>query len=693
MILILTLASIILLFLFYSSINKNNVILNVAVSFATYISIFIIASSFLFWANKYSPIFLATITAIVSSLFFVISFIKNKKVSFLFSAEKTFIPIAIFLAILPFVLHKFGIFGTGQDEGIYQIKSYLFMNGFYDNYINFDFLNSMSKEFKTSFLKEINENLFNLYETNVNDTTFVMHGVYSYSAILANFGKIFGLSRMGYVNTLLVASFIVIFYNILRNLKVGIIGSTSLTFLSVISPLFIWVNKSALSENVLIVLVVTYVFFILDRKREESSSILSSLPIVAFSFIHISIYVVIPIFVLIYFMLYRTTAKKSYLVANIFILISFFVSYVMMSQIATKYTKMNYKFISSLKLNPTYVKYYILAFVTVLILISLFLLFKKSALNKIKITKNKKIIFEIAVRSCIIVLLAFLLKNSYSKILAGRISSFGNTTIFGFFVATGGIVFLVTFITLFIRPSIVLKNKNTTIIFFLYFYLVIIFATAFYPTINYYYYYGRYLIPYMFLIILMFAVFLESLKSSFVKIPIYVISLVLPFIAFFSYNEILRKYEDDTRISYSALNVLMDTFNKDDIIIIQNELINQVYYPMATKYKNVYPIVDNSLEKTINNIKKYDKKIYFINADWKANSDNTPREMIGLRLYENSLKHYNISNLKTHRIKTIKSYVSYIGKRHVTSVKKIPYPKNHDTYEYNIRVDEIGLEK
>ena len=139
------------------------------------------------------------------------------------------------LMIAAFLLassHRSGSYDTGQDEGLYQIRAMFYMNGIYDNEVSFpEYDRIINKWEKMEYMRHL-EGMDGLYlpeyadkeEENAGEEvaeeeteaateeeadgspegilTGRLHGVNTFSALLAMFGTLFGLKAIAYVPVL-----------------------------------------------------------------------------------------------------------------------------------------------------------------------------------------------------------------------------------------------------------------------------------------------------------------------------------------------------------------------------------------------------------------------------------------------------------------------------------------------------------
>ena len=172
----------------------------------------------------------------------------------------------------------------------------------------------------------------------------------------------FGAANMGGINLGLMFASIVLVYQICRKLSAGVILSTGIAVTFSISPVLVWVNKSTLTESVLIMLMLYFAYMVIcgtkrdedtynglvfddDEGRQNIVKLLSTLPIGAFCFFHISIYTILPMFFMIFIVLYIYDKSIMWLYNNLIMLGAYVVGFMFMLSWSKRYTTGNYKFI------------------------------------------------------------------------------------------------------------------------------------------------------------------------------------------------------------------------------------------------------------------------------------------------------------------------------------------------------------
>ena len=305
-----------------------------------------------------------------------------------------------------------------------------------------------------------------------------------------------------------------------------------------------------------------------------------------------------------------------------------------------------------------------------------------------------KIVFGILSRVLTAAAGYLFIQRSMKAIAEGYMTGFSATSPFAYLAAVAAAA-------LFIWPEMLFRSRKAMVCRIFYFYTVILFACVFHPSVTYYYYYSRYIVQYMFIILVMLGVVIENIRWSYIKYGIYIACTGIAIYLFTPYNKVLMENEDDTRISYEALDSLMKQFKKGDAVIVQPELMNQVFYALETATEaKVYTVLNGYIKHTVEVAGKTSDNVYFTSGDLKVPPGMEYKESMGLKLYSDSLEKYiqesdskgTETRLDTERVTSIDSYVSYIVKAKESRLTSMPYPLEHGRDDYKIRIDRCIIE-
>ena len=232
------------------------------------------------------------------------------------------LPILVCAGGFVLVAMKHELFGMGQDEGVYQTVAINFLNGVTDRQQDFPEYHTLSEAQQETFRNSVYSYLVGydigsraypdtVYDLSVSPVSGIYHGIPTYASLLAMWGKLFGMAQMQDVQTVFYGCTIFLVFFLCRNLKLRRSSTALACAAAAASPVVIWVAKSALTEGFLSVLMVLFLYFLTDEEHPRRQW-MSILPVVVFSCFHVSIYTILPLFVVLYGGMFWLTRRKSF---------------------------------------------------------------------------------------------------------------------------------------------------------------------------------------------------------------------------------------------------------------------------------------------------------------------------------------------------------------------------------------------
>ncbi len=577
--------------------KKRDIIENIVLAVVSYFSCYIVVSGLLFWGDAFR-IILAEGIVLGMELFVLLLSLKNISLKNMqWNIERNIIPLAICIVMLPFIWGKFEIYGMGQDEGVYQTQAIAFMEGNTNLQHEIESYHKVSTEKREEYLRIIQRKLVGFYlydeslptmdaENKIGDTSGFYHGVPTFSAILALWGKIAGMKNMADIQTILYFCSVFLIYYVAGNLGLGKLYQCIGTIIYAASPMVIWVSKATLTEMMLVCLMDMFLYY-LSEKDNKCFILASPIPIIAFSFFHITIYTVIPAIALLYFILYFYGRKEEYLIANIIVLIAFAAGIHMMVRVAATYSFV-YNFMPLYQLIGFINEENILAILIsgsvagVLVNIILYIIMKKGALtvnwDKAISYKASKISIRIVVTAALGLNIVVLLRMASES---GVIDALRFSTLIGYGLFAGFILLICAIFGMIIYAGDAVKEKNNMLIYFMFFYLVLVYAAVLRPRINYYYYYGRYLVPYVPCVILTGILTIRKIKKKAIQLVCVTGTVLIAALTIIVYDVPLINQKDDTRLSWQILTDCTHIFGEDDIVIVEQDIAPVLYLPLV----------------------------------------------------------------------------------------------------------------
>ena len=626
-----TILSITLLFLTLEIICKGtNTICLIAISTAFMLMLYCVVSGILFFFDCFSINRGLLFTNIGALLFFLLSIRENLDWSpTLLGGKKDLLLGGILIVAMLLTASKFELYGTGQDQGLYQAEAIELLCGHnevqhdleeyqvLDNKEERDAFSNMvynictgyyplkGREFPTVKTEDIKSAVSGMY-----------HGVQTFPALLALGGKLFGFSNMVQIQTIFFLCATIFLFYALGNLEIPIISQVGFTLLFVCSPLVIWISKSSFTEMSLTMLMSLYLYFLTENKNDNLKWMLG-IPLFAFAYIHVSFLLLVPCFVVIHLIKFMTSGKKEYLFANILCAIGLSTGYTMMAVIAPQYFFDN---CARLYIKPFVTAENILWWIWVMSIgffcVSMLVCRYQKIL--IKYWNEKKAMWIVGILSVVLLLFSFVygykigfLKKCDSidvsllhAYYGTGLKAFMHLTLYAIAMATGFFIFPAV-LFLFISKCILRRwESNFLTIAILFFYCVIVQSVFIRREIMYYYYYSRYLVFYIPIVCMLGAILAKSNRFLVWILGISFIPMLI-----FDYPVVTTK--DDTMWEWETLEDLKKVIPKDSAVILGTESVqkNMGLSIRAVTECSIFPLCSDAT-KQMETLKRYENVFY-----------------------------------------------------------------------------------
>ncbi len=567
--------------------KKENIVRLLVISVLGYFSLYIIVSGLLFWANAFSIMRALIIAAAAEGIFDIFKGIRHGIFQVEWEIKTYMIPFIIILCAMPFVLTKYEFFGMGQDEGVYQTQAIQFMYGYNDVQRDFEEYDMLeSEDAKEDFRVSLQEDLIGLYNYDtslpfaseakeISDVSAVFHGIPTFPALLGLFGKMFGIRHMSDIQTIFYICAVFLLYFILTDLNTKRVNRILCTILFAFSPLILWVSKSALTEIGITALILGFIYLVLSMKDEKIY--LSVIPLAAMCFFHLTIYTMFPVFVAVYLGLYAARKKPGYLIAAALLNTAFALGMTMTMMIAGTYS-FTYNFapvyrFPGISQENTALFFWIVSVLIYLICLILYVTREKLGWLRHACVRLKYVL----IRACLVggVLYQAVIILSRREKYQGGFGALRHLTLSGYGFSVGIVVPAVAGIIAVFCVKKVFSGLKGSVIALLFMYCILLYACYMKKDINYYYYYGRYLAPYISIVILFSASALELISKKIIGIAgICSLCILAP------YEKMLLTDKDDTRVTWDALENVIAQIRQDSIVIITRDNMKFYYLPL-----------------------------------------------------------------------------------------------------------------
>lgn len=619
--------------------KKKNAFESLIFGFVLFFCTYIIGSIALFEVNQFTLRRSMALTDLLSLLLIVIVVViecrkkTGQKFSVTikellpldFSLKPVCIPLLVCLAAFPFVHLQNGFFGMGQDQGVYQTVAINYMSGKtlrQQDFIEYQTL--PTEQLKKGFYEQVKSELGGydipnsdypetVYDRNVSKVSGIYHGIATFPAILALWGEVFGMSDMMGIQILFYFCTIFLTFFVCRNLKLKTLSCAAASVIVAAAPIVIWVAKSALTELFTAILLLLFLYFLTDNKNEKHKW-LSIVPIAIFGCYHVSIYTLVPIFLLIYAGLYLVKREKQYAILMLATPLVYFASYLLMKHIQPMYTMNNYRDIFVAGINVHNLSKVIVCVVIASLLICglyvLILKKKKAAFNEASFIESfeQSKLARISLQLLFIIPLLIIVLRSIMKF--DTIREANSTALWGNIGNAGFLLIPIALICALVRPKFFLKNSNRLIIFMAFFYCVLIYSALLRFEIQYYYYYARYLAPFVPIAAVFGVMTLDHFNwKIFVPVVGCGIAMIIP------YDMYLMNNQDDTLIDWTVIEELSNEITEDDCLVIDAHYQSSLWLPMKNiTDADVYPLTENP-EELLSFLAYNYKNVYWLTSE------------------------------------------------------------------------------
>jgi len=416
----------------------------------------------------------------------------------------------------------------------------------------------------------------------------IFHGLPNLAALLSVTGFIFGTEHFMHGLTLpYLVAIVLIFITLNVNLGLSKTTSSIATLLFVISPIVLWTTKAALTEIYLAMIISMFCFYLTDKSNHASFSLW--IPVAAFAFFHVSIFTIMPMFVLIFIGLGIYQRSFGAWLSGVISVILFSIGYLAMTYASPLYVFDNYFHLFELvnRLGFSFDRtntQFILIFPVCFIAICLFGWVYYYYIHKNKVAPNIKKILPIMLQVAIIICICAIiyrwytiaratpvLNDAYDRYHgAGLLRTIPNLRIFAYGFGCGFILLAVVVLAILRGDKrLITKDVFPLTIVFLY---NVLFISAFLSTdVPYYYYFSRYIVPFLVVVVIIGGILIEKLHIAW-KTVIAFVSLVvmIPFSIVLAFNKDISGMEIRSQrevISY------VQSFEPGSVVIVEENLI------------------------------------------------------------------------------------------------------------------------
>jgi len=547
--------------------GKIMLLRNIAIGVALYFCVFMIASLIAFVFEVYSVLLVYVTISVIALIALAGIYIVKYRCKYAFkNIEKVkYFPLCLLIILAVgflFSFQKFEMFGMGQDQGVYQMNALLMIDGLNSNVVPVKeyelltnegdrqiFMQSLQSQYLTLpgfYFAGNNENRGTIPPGTNPPNSAIFHGLQNLPALLSIGGMILGTEYLMHILTIpYLITIILIFLTLNVNFGFSKLTSSIPTLIYALSPVVLWTSKASLTEIFLSMIIALFIFYL--TSKEKTSSWLLWVPTAAFAFFHVSIYVVMPMFMILFIGLALYKKDVGAWFSGLMTVIFFAVGYLVMTFVAPQYTFGNYMpLVSIFESLRVYAfddnaSQYWLVFPVCIATIGFMFVLRYYVMKKdwsgYKIKKVLPVIIIVLTIICIIsIIIAWhSMAFNYSTLPnegfhgGGRLNIIPNLTIFAIAFGTGFVLCIVIITNIFRREKCFYVKKTFPLTFMV-FYTALFIPSFLMVGMPYYYYFARYIVPYVPALVVLGGVTISGFRTK-NKIILAAVSfcLILPF--------------------------------------------------------------------------------------------------------------------------------------------------------------------
>lgn len=510
------------------------------------------------------------------------------------SLKPVLIPLLVCLVALPFVSVKNEYFGMGQDEGVYQTQVLYFLNGDTAKQKTFPEYDLLSSEEQESFRYLA----FNAvggydipsanypetsYDRSVSPVSGFIHGIPTYSALLAMWSTLFGIENMLGIETVFYVCLIFLVWGCCRNLGLSDPACLTGCLSAALAPIVLWVAKASLTECFLAVIMTLFLYFLSDDAG-KAHHWLSVLPFAVFGCYHVSLYTMLPLFLMVYGGLYYFTRRRTFAVLLPLSVVLFLVSFFAMRHVQPVYTMNNY--------NPALVGGLTIEHLPVCVLLAcgaallvsigfIAVVNKRKPLTNKAAARNK--VFPVFLSLLLLLPVLFILARGILKYES--LTEFSYLTLWGYVCNCGILLIPAAFVVGICKPKFYILRNSRLVVFLAFFYCILVYAALLRFDIRYYYYFGRYLAPF----VPVGCIFAALTLNRFGRKLLYP-ALAGGLLLSLRFDGFLMQTKDDTRMEWRTLEDLAALGTAEDCYVIDRDLLATCWLSLREMTEaTVYP--------------------------------------------------------------------------------------------------------
>ena len=585
-----------LFFTFGNFSNKKRIFATLAEAISVFLCLFSFLSAIMWTFECFTVEFcLIAVSIVIIPLFTIAYFksdvkgkdyflIKEIKIDYRILANSGAVLVAVFLSV-----GAYSTFGIGFNDGNSETIALSILGGNNQRNFKIEEFDNIKPESKYEYF--FFDTISNIDAENFTANYWISESENGKNVMLADFGcnpvypsilalsaKLFGTERMALIQAIIAFCLFVFIDEILRVLRCDWKLRSILILLLGISPIIVYCNHTCLIEPLLGLCMVMFFYFLLCK--ENTLQMMSVIGIITFSFLHTSVYTMLPMFLAVYWMYYIHTREKRHLISSLISIIGYILSFIYLNIVAYENTSINYRLGLPLLKDYYYLFVVFVMAVTILAAIVLSVFLNKTSSEKVKEFEKTKglTIFKIGVTVVSFASIVLMIANNITKCESFKDAL--NLTFISFAMCTG-VVLIPYIVARLISGSYTVGIKEGVIVVS-FIYTVLLYSSIMKITLDGYYYEARYLATFLPFVILAAGILLHQSKGEgkyFVPV-LGIVTLIVPTIMILS-------AKTETRIDKDIFSSVIETVEADadenTVIFIEKDLMKYFYFPLLNK--------------------------------------------------------------------------------------------------------------
>lgn len=287
--------------------------------------------------------------------------------------KKDLVIVAMILLVLPFTMTKSEDIRTSSDMGMYFEKAVVLMGEDTRVVKKLEEIGTISADVDEGVLA-IQEQLQGIYirGSEGEDIIYDYHSIPTWVTFLALFGKMFGLMNCTWALTILYVWAILCSFYCCENISKDKYGKYMAFVVFALSPVIIYVSKATLTEIAFVAVLFSGCMFL--SEEDIKCKYISIFSFALLAYIHISMYLYMPIFIACLMYIYINKRERIYAIINVAWTALYMISIFYCHRISYRYMRDQYMRFSFLGSNLKQVVFWLLIIFLMMIILQVLLM-------------------------------------------------------------------------------------------------------------------------------------------------------------------------------------------------------------------------------------------------------------------------------------------------------------------------------